>query len=217
MLSKYRISTTLYSANTFLLLGIGISLQIKAGIGQSMFNAFCMLFADLCRIEIGTMINFFNLLFFVVYLLMKPSHLKLQDFMLIIATVINGFIINLFTYSIFSHIIIQSYQLRVLTFMLGLTLASISLGAILAIGVIKFPLESLCLVLSQKLKWSLTKVRMGFDIFFLANTFIFTYITDHTLYIREGTVISFLLLSRLMGLSYDFYKKQLIKGDTNYV
>ena len=47
----------LYSIITFLLLGLGISLQIKAGIGQSMFNAFSMLFATLCHIDIGTIIN----------------------------------------------------------------------------------------------------------------------------------------------------------------
>lgn len=208
MLPKY-MKKTLYSAITFLLLGLGISLQIKAGIGQSMFNAFSMFLADLYHIEIGTMINFLNLLFFAIYLYMKPSHLNLKDFMQIIATMVNGYIINLFTYSIFNHIIIQSYCLRVLTFTLGLFLASISLGAILAMEIIRFPLESLCIVLSQKLKCSLTKVRMRFDIFFLVSTLMFTIITNRTLNIREGTVISFLLLSRLMGFSYDFYKKHL--------
>lgn len=199
----------LYSAITFLLLGLGISLQIKAGIGLSMFNAFSMLLANLYHIEVGTMINLLNLLFFIIYLFIKPSPLNLKDFIQIIATMVNGYVINLFTYSIFNHIVIQYYYLRVLTFMLGLFLASISLGAILAMEIIRFPLESLCIVLSQKLKCSLTKVRMRFDFFFLVSTLILTILTNRTLYIREGTIISFFLLSSLMGFSYNFYKKNL--------
>lgn len=208
MLPKY-MKKTLYSAIAFLLLGLGISLQIEAGIGQSMFNAFSMLLADLYHIEIGTMINILNLVFFVLYLYMRFSYLDRKDSVQIIATMVNGYIINLFTYSIFNHIIIQSYCLRVLTFTLGLFLASISLGAILAMDIIRFPLESLCIVVSQKLKCRLAMIRMCFDIFFLVGTLIFTIITNHTLYIREGTVLSFLLLSRLIGFSYDFHKKHL--------
>lgn len=216
MIPKY-MKKTLYSAITFLLLGLGISLQIKAGIGQSMFNAFSMLLANLYHIEIGTIINLLNMLFFVIYLYIKPCHLNPKDIIQIIATMVNGFVINLFTYSILNHIVIQSYSLRVLTFILGLFLASISLGAILAMEIIRFPLESLCIVISQKLKCSLTKIRMGFDIFFLLSTLILTLIANRTLYIREGTVISFFLLSRLLGFSYDFYKKHLNKVDANYV
>lgn len=215
MIPQYK--KILNSAFAFLLLGLGISLQIKASIGQSMFNAFSMLLANLIHIEIGTMINLLNLLFFIIYLFIKPTPFNLQDFIQIIATMANGYVINLFTYTIFNHMIIQYYYLRVFTFLLGLLLASISLGAILAMEIIRFPLESLCIVLSQKLNYSLTKVRMYFDFFFLISTLIFTVINHQTLYIREGTIISFLLLSKLMGFSYDFHKKNFYKGATNYV
>lgn len=206
-----QIKNILYSTITFILLGFGISLQIKAGIGQSMFNAFCMLCADLLHIEIGTMINMFNLLFFIIYLLMQASPPKSKDFLQLLAVMINGYVINLFTYSLLNQIVIQSYYIKVILFMLGISIASISLGAILAMGIIRFPLESLCIVLSQKLNYTLTKIRMRFDIFFLASTLIITLITQHTLYIREGTVISFFLLSRLMGFTYEFLKNKLKK------
>ena len=201
----------LYSIITFLLLGMGISLQLKAGIGQSMFNAFSLLFADLFRIEVGTMINIFNLLFFIVYLIIKASPFNGKDGIQIIATLMNGFIINFLTYSLLDHITIHSYYLRVLLFLLGLALASISLGAILAMGLIRFPLESLCIELSQKTNYSLAKIRMRFDIFFLISTILITVLFHSTLYIREGTVISFFLLSRLMGLSYEYHKNKIVK------
>jgi uncharacterized membrane protein YczE len=121
---------------------------------------------------------------------------------------VNGYVINLFTYAILNQIVIQSYYLRVLTFILGLTLASLSLGAILSLQIIRFPLESLCIVLSQKLIAAQQRF-VCILIFFLISTLSITIIFDRTLYIREGTVISFFLLSKLMGFSYDYCKKHM--------
>lgn len=39
------------------MLGLGISLQIKAGIGQNMPNAFALILAKLFNLEIGTVLN----------------------------------------------------------------------------------------------------------------------------------------------------------------
>ena len=199
----------LYSVLAFLMLGLGISLQIKAGIGQSMFNAFSLILADLFNLEVGTVLNFLNMLFFIIFLIIRRSHINCRDIIQIAATIANGYIINLFIYFILSHLIIQSYFLRALTFMLGLILASISLGAILAMEIIQFPLESLCIVLGKKLGCNLTTIRMRFDIFFMISTLLLTSISSHSLYIREGTIISFFLLSRLIGVSYYFHKKHL--------
>lgn len=196
----------LYSTSLFLMLSLGISLQIKAGIGQSMLNAFSLLLADLLNLEIGTLLNFLNLLFFIIYLIIRKTHLNHYDIVQIMATIANGYIINLFVYFILNNFIIKSYFFRLITFVLGLSLASISLGAILAMEIIQFPLESLCLVLGKKFGHSLTVIRMRFDILFMIATLILTLITNHTLYIREGTIISFLLLSRLMGSSYYYHK-----------
>ncbi len=198
----------LYSVLAFLMLGLGISLQIKAGIGQSMLNAFALILAELFNLEIGTILNLLNMLFFILYLIIRKSPINRRDIVQVAATIANGYIVNLFVYFIFDHLIIQSYFLRVLTFMLGLSLASLSLGAILAMEIIQFPLESLCIVLGQKLGYNLTTVRMRFDIFFMLNTLVLTLMTNHNLYIREGTIISFFLLSRLMGFSYYFHKKR---------
>lgn len=125
----------IYTIIFFTMLSMGISLQIKAGIGQSMFNAFCMLLADLLKLEIGTMINICNLLFFTVYIIARSSRIALKDGIQIIAIMVNGYFINVFTYSILNRIIIQSYLLKVLLFLFGLVLASVSLGSILAVGI----------------------------------------------------------------------------------
>ncbi|MFZ5351813.1 MAG: YczE/YyaS/YitT family protein [Bacillota bacterium] len=199
----------LYSVLAFMMLGLGISLQIKAGIGQSMFNAFSLILADLFNLEIGTVLNFLNMLFFIIYLIIRRSHINRRDIIQITATIANGYIVNLFVYFVLSHLIIHAYFLRILTFILGLILASLSLGAILAMEIIQFPLESLCIELGKKLRCNLTTIRMRFDIFFMISSLILTSISNLGLYIREGTIISFFLLSRLIGISYYFHKKHM--------
>lgn len=198
-----------YSVSAFLMLGLGISLQIKAGIGQSMFNAFSLILAELFNLEIGTVLNFLNMLFFIIYLIIRRSHINRLDIVQIVATIVNGYIVNFYTYNILNHLVIQTYFMKVLLFIIGLILASLSLGAILAMEIIQFPLESLCILLGQKLGCKMTTIRMRFDIFFAISTLLLTLITNHSLYIREGTIISFFVLSRLIGFSYYFHKKHL--------
>lgn len=199
----------LYSILAFLMLGLGISLQIKAGIGQSMFNAFSLILADLFHLEVGTVLNILNMMFFVIYLIIKRSHINKRDMIQIAATIANGYIVNFYVYIILNHLVIQTYYMKVIIFIIGLLLASLSLGAILAMEIIQFPLESLCILLGQKLGRSLATIRMRFDIFFLVSTLLLTFVFSHSLYIREGTILSFFLLSRLIGLSYSFLKKRL--------
>ncbi len=140
----------LYSIFAFLLLGFGISLQVKAGIGQSMFNALCLLLADLCNLEIGIVLNLLNLLFFLIYLIFRNANVRKRDFIQIAMTLLNGYMINFYLYFLLHHVTFPFYLHRVLLFFIGLILASFSLGAILAMEIIQFPLESLCLLLVRK-------------------------------------------------------------------
>ncbi|SBV97830.1 Membrane spanning protein [uncultured Eubacteriales bacterium] len=197
----------LYSFFAFMMLGFGISLQIKAGIGQSMFNAFSLILGDLFNLEVGTVLNILNMMFFIAYLIIKRSRINRLDMIQIAATIANGYIVNFYVYIILNHLIIQTYYMKVIIFIIGLLLASLSLGAILAMEIIRFPLESLCILLGQKLGRSLATIRMRFDILFLVSTLLLTFVFSHSLYIREGTILSFFLLSKLIGLSYSFLKK----------
>lgn len=201
----------LYSLFAFLLLSFGISMQIKAGIGQSMFNALCLILADLSSMQIGIVLNLFNLLFFLTYLIFKNTNVKKRDFLQIAVTLLNGYMINFYLYFVLHGITFPFYLHRLLLFSIGLILASFSLGAILAMEVIQFPLESLCLLLVKKTGHQLSSIRMKFDYFFLLSTLLLTFLFRHNLYIREGTILSFLLLSKLIGLSYSFHRKLMHK------
>lgn len=196
-----------FSVVSFILFGLGISLQIKAAIGQSMLNAFALTLSDLSHIEVGTILSIINLSFFIAYLAVKRMKINGTDVIQIAATIANGYVINFFVYRVLDKLIIEFYLLRIAVLLLGMLISYVNLGQILAIGIIKFPLESLCISISEKLNKQLTSVRMKFDIFFLTATIVITIITGNTLHIREGTILSFLLLSKLLGFFYGLFKR----------
>lgn len=196
-----------YSILSFVFFGFGISLQLKAAIGQSVLNALAVTLSYLIPWKVGTILNMINTIFFISYLLFRRTRLNYKDIIQIIATIGNGIIINFFLYQVLSGFTAESYLVKLLLYITGLIIASLSLGAVLAIGIIRFPLESLCLTITELFHRNFTAVRMSFDVIFLAVTIALTLWARTPLQIREGTVISVLLLSPLLGICYDFFKK----------
>lgn len=193
----------------FILFGLGISLQLKAAIGQSILNALAVTISHGVQMKVGSVLNIINSLFFISYLILRQKRLEKRDGIQIAATVLNGYLINFFLYSILSAWTPDTYLYRILLYFSGLILASVSLGAVLAIGLVKFPLESLCLTISEKYSKNFSKFRMTFDGIFLASALILSFICKLPLEIREGTLISILLLSPLLGICYNYFKKQI--------
>ncbi|WP_097004875.1 YczE/YyaS/YitT family protein [Lacrimispora amygdalina] len=206
-MTKKNTVLTAWSVLAFVFFGFGISLQLKAAIGQSVLNALAVTLSFLIPWKVGTILNIINTIFFVSYLLFKRSRLNYKDIIQIIATIANGIIINFFLYQILSGFTAESYLFRLILYIAGLIIANVSLGAVLAIGIINFPLESLCLTISEVYHRKFTAVRMSFDVIFLAVTIGLTLWAHTPLQIREGTIISVLLLSPLLGICYGFFKK----------
>ncbi|PJJ31023.1 YczE/YyaS/YitT family protein [Lacrimispora celerecrescens] len=216
-MSRKKINDLAITIISFLFFGFGISLQLKAAIGQSVLNALAVTLSYTIQLKVGTILNGINTLFFLSYLLLKRTRLNYKDGIQIIATIANGYIINLFLYHLLSVFIVESYFYRVILYLIGIIIASISLGAVLAIGIVKFPLESMCLIISEAYKKKFTAVRMSFDVIFLIITLCLTLFSHTPLQIREGTVISILLLAPLLGICLDFFKKHLTMEEKIHV
>jgi uncharacterized membrane protein YczE len=191
----------------FILFGFGVSLQLKASIGQSVLNALAVTLSYGIEMKVGTILNVINSLFFLFYLLLRRTKLNQSDAIQILATILNGYIINYFLYQVLSFWTPNHYYQRIILYFTGLIFASISLGGVLAIGIIKFPLESLCLTISEKYHMNFSKIRMSCDVIFLAVALLLTFLMKSPLEVREGTVISILLLSPLLGVCYNYYTK----------
>ncbi|OEL01225.1 hypothetical protein AST12_11830 [Staphylococcus succinus] len=72
---------------------------------------------------------------------------------------------------------------------------------LLFIGLIKFPLEAVCIEISNQFQTSFGKVRYLFDTIFVLGV-LTIYILDHSIFaIREGTVINVFFLSYIISFT----------------
>lgn len=186
-------------------MSFGVALQIKAGIGQGLFNALSLTLSQLLGCDIGTIMNVLNLIFFITYLVFKHFKIEYNDFLQLGAILCNGLLVDFFLSIVLVHFNVNSFILQLILFILALVFASISLGLLLSFNLICFPLEGLCLLIIEKYHYSLSTVRFSFDIIFLSVTILLTWYFKLPWTIREGTLISFILFASVLNKSYTYF------------
>lgn len=183
----------------YLLSAFGISLTLKASIGVSSFNSLNATLAEFSHIKIGTITAGLNFLFLIGCLYLDPKK-KLKNYLTMgITLLFFGSTINLFTYFIFPLFSLHAYILRCLLFILGTIIAGIGTGKVLKYQLLKFPIETFCLFLSERTEHSFKFYRYSIDLICILTALLFTVFFHLTLMVREGTVISFLLLSPVIA------------------
>ena len=183
----------------YLISAFGISLTLKASIGVSSFNSLNATLAEFIQIKIGTITAGLNFLFLIACLLLDPQ-LRVKNYLIMsIALLFFGSTINLFTYFLFPLFTLHSYLLKCLLFILGTIIAGIGTGKVLKYQLLKFPIETFCLFLSERTQRSFKSYRYSIDLFCILIALVLTYFFHLTLMVREGTLISFLLLSPVIA------------------
>lgn len=196
-----QLSKLLKSYIFFIISALGISLNIKAGIGISCFNAMNLSIANVLGIKIGTVATMFNLLFLIVFIVLSRFKYIKKYFLQLLSIFIFGSLINVFTYTLLADLVITEYGYRLLAICLGTVTSGLSVGMIIYYNQITFPLESLCIILAEKTRFKFVTYRYGVDVIAITVSLLLTFLNDIPLFVREGTVISLLILSACMNLS----------------
>lgn len=183
----------------YLLSAFGISLTLKASIGVSSFNSLNATLAEFSQIKIGTITAGLNFIFLISCWLLDPRR-QLKNYLTMgIALLFFGSTINLFTYFVFPSFTLHSYFLKCLLFILGTVIAGIGTGKVLKYQLLKFPIETFCLFLAERTGHSFKFYRYSIDLICILLALILTFSFHLTLMVREGTLISFLLLSPVIA------------------
>ncbi len=195
------IKNILTSLLFYLLSAFGISLTIKANIGVSSFNSFNVALSNVTLIKIGTITTIINLIFLLFCILLNSEN-KIKEYLLMfIALIFFGIIINIFLYTLLSNINLKNYFLRIIIFILGTTLAGIGTGKILKLGIFKFPIEYFCILLSDKTSKPFKFYRYSIDIICVVVSIFLSLNFKLPVVVREGTIISLLMLSGIISWS----------------
>lgn len=191
----------------YIISALGVSLGIVANIGVSSYNSMNLAVATMSDIKVGTITIFFNIIFLLIYMILTKFNEKYKYLIQGVSVFMFGSFINYFTYNIFSGLSSLEYIQRVLLFSGGTVISGLSIGIIIYYNIITFPLENVCIKISQMTKISFMKLRYLVDVFSLIISVGISMVGDLPIYVREGTIISMFLLSLSINLAKDYAEK----------
>lgn len=195
------------SLMAFILTGLGTSMSIEGAIGISSFNALNYSLSNLFQMKIGTMTIILNLLFLFLYIVLTKDKFIVKYVFQLIAVSSIGIVINFFTYNIFDKMEVGNYFISVMYLVCGVFIGGISVAFILALDTMSFPVEAFCLEIANMKNIKFSKVRRLIDIISVSVSLLITLLFSYPLVIREGTVVSLLLFSTVIGYFHEKFVK----------
>ena len=195
------------SLMAFILTGLGTSMSIEGAIGISSFNALNYSLSNLFQMKIGTMTIILNLLFLFLYIVLTKGKFIVKYVFQLIAVSSIGIVINFFTYNIFDKMEVGNYFISVMYLVCGVFIGGISVAFILALDTMSFPIEAFCLEIANMKNIKFSKVRRLIDIISVSVSLLITLLFSYPLVIREGTVVSLLLFSTVIGYFHEKFVK----------
>lgn len=201
-------SRLFYSLLFYCLTGVGASLAINSYIGVSSFDSMNMSLANILSMKIGTITILSNFLFIFLDIIITKFSNPIKYLLQVISVLCLGFVINIVTYYVFSKIKLDSYELKLIVFIIGTLIAAISIGAVISFETLSFPVENFCITLSEKTKISFTKLRYSIDIISFITSIILSYLFELPFFIREGTLIGMLIFSPTVNKSRLLWNKK---------
>lgn len=195
------------SLMAFILTGLGTSMSIEGAIGISSFNALNYSLSNLFQIKIGTMTIILNLLFLFLYIVMTKGKFIVKYVFQLIAVSSIGIVINFFTYNIFDKMEVGNYFISVMYLVCGVFIGGISVAFILELDTMSFPVEAFCLEIANMKNIKFSKIRRLIDIISVSVSLLITLLFSYPLVIREGTVVSLLLFSTVIGYFHEKFVK----------
>lgn len=194
--------------------GGNIALAIKAAVGISPWDALNQTISEITSIKVGTVVMILNSVLVLMQYLLLRERFTIRHLSQLAVSFLFGYMINVFLYGIFSFEI-SSYWVNLGLFLLGTCLSAITLGIILNMNLVSFPVEGFCQVLSKVKGYDFVKVRLGVDLVSIVISLVVGFIFKLPLLVREGTIIGGLIFSPLLGLAMKFTKP--IMGKLNLV
>ena len=183
---------------TIIMCAIGDSLTIKAAIGNNAYEAVSVSLNALTGIRIGTVSIFLNILMIFLQLLIERKGDPGKLLQLLLA-LIYGNVTNLVLYGLLGRLVFYTYLSRMIFALIGLLLTASSIGVMMPLNVVTFPLESLCKVISDHYRKDFSLIRQAADIVCIVATVLMSLLCKIPFSIREGTVIGALIMGPVMG------------------
>ena len=191
----------LLSIIAYTISALGVAMAVVALIGISPYNSLNLSVSIATDIRIGTVTIFFNAVFLLIYMFLTKFKYKMKYLLQTIALLFFGTMVNLYVYGLFANLPPLSYIQKLILLASGTFIGGSAIGFNLHLNLLTFPLENICVELSNRTGINFKYFRYGLDILFIAAAISISLMNNHPLPIREGTVISMLLFTYAVNLS----------------
>jgi uncharacterized protein len=191
-------------------MAIGITIVIKASLGQSTLSAFAYSISAASSIKIGTVLIFLNIIFFLGELVIVKGKIPLFQWLQVPANVLFGEMINFFNYDfeLLNIITQQAYPVRVIFMLVGALILGIMVALINHIDLIILPFEAIILLYSKVKKINYRRFRTLVDFTLVSSSLLLMFIYRFDVSpVREGTAIIALSLGSVIQVSMRYWEK----------
>lgn len=183
-----------------ILVSFGASLTLKAAIGVGAWDSVSQIMALILGIKVGTFAIFLNSSCVLGQWILLGKNFKAIRLLQVGVAILLGVFVNFFYYTLFGSLVLESYILRIVVFVLAITVLAFGVSNIMLIDKVTFPLESLCMVISDKTGLDFGKLRQGADFISIVFALSMSYLFSLPFTVREGTVIGMLMFGPLLSL-----------------
>jgi len=191
----------IFSFLFYIIASFGVSLTIKASIGVSAVNSTIVALSNVLSFKVGTIMIAINLIFLFGYMLLTKFKYPFKYMLQGILFLLFGSFVNLYLYEILIHIDVLTYLMRFLFLTFGVIITGLSVGVVIHYNLITFPIESFCMELEHLTSRKFAFYRYGIDILSAITSISLSISFNLPLFLREGTIISILLLTASMSFS----------------
>lgn len=176
----------------------GDALAFKGSIGVNAWEAVCQTLNYMSAIKVGTLMIVLNASMIIIEAILMKKFKPIM-FLQFIVSLLIGSVVNLIVYIFLGNLTLTSYFSKFLMTIAGFVISATGNGLLMKCQLAPFPYEGMCEQLSLKINVDFAKLRQIFDIVCVVLCIAVSFIGHYQLAIREGTIISMLIYSPIMG------------------
>lgn len=185
-----------------MVIAIGLTLLIKANLGQSTVAGFSSTLAHILNIKAGTIIFYLNLVCFILELIILKKDIKWTIGLQLLLNSVFGSVVNFFLYDVpwIANLNLNNYFYQMLLLLVAIMIMAIGISLMMSVNLAVLPYDAFIALVSKTYNIPFVRVRTGADIIFITVTLILGFLYPLPFNaVREGTVIFAITLGSVIA------------------
>lgn len=178
----------------------GVALSMIPNIGIGAYDAFGLTVSYLMGIDVGVIYAAMSAFFLAGQILIERRNFRLTELFQLVFVFGSGLFTSVFTEYVFDGVVVENYAAKIFILAAAIMCKAIGLITVIESYLIRVPMEGFCVCIADRTPLTMGKVRMAFDVVFVAFVAVITPLADLDWTVREGTAIAFLIHGPMLDI-----------------